>query len=51
VFLYRAFYESGNASPQSDVTNDFKWVTRGDLSGTLDERVLKGVEETLLDEE
>ena len=50
VFVYKAFYESGNACAGVDSARDFKWLTWEPFSETLPDGVFKCVEQTVCDE-
>lgn len=50
VFMYKAFYESGNASAVEDATRDFRWLTWEPFAEALPESVTKCVETTVCDE-
>ena len=50
VFVYKAFYESGNACAVEDSTRDFRWLTWEPFAETLPDNVSKCVEQTICDE-
>ena len=50
VFVYKAFYESGNASEVEDYSRDFKWLTWEPFAEALPDHVSKCVEQTVCDE-